>query len=371
MGALALFGCEPAARRLAAVPVAVAAPCEAPGIERIALPTPGDALESAPAAQRLTLPLDAVRLTLPAGRSLVDVAVQEQALVSIGVFGPVDALLAFDVVDPDPEPTVPARSSLDEDGRLPKLVSLRVPMGVEVLRAVVDVSDPVELARVSQDLADAPAPGTIDRGAPRPLLGFPAPRSRDDGYLLGSPGRYLFTRADVARVVLAALRQTRIRFRREPIVIGDVSQWDGARPASDLGQPRHISHEGGRDLDIALPANDGSPSTLRSHCRGVLIEADRYVCEPGTSRGVDALRLAYFLGLLVDASPATSPVVKIFTDDAYLREIRAATELLKTRRWIKDAGYEALAEDGILRASPWHTDHVHVRFGGAPGHSPW
>jgi hypothetical protein len=369
MGVLSLLGCDPAARRLAAVPVAVAAPCEAPGIERIALLAPREGLESVPAVERLTLPLDAMRLALPAGRSLVDVAVQEQALVSIGVFGSVDALLAFDVVDP--ESTVPARSSLDEDGRLPKLVSLRVPLGVAVLRVVVDVAAPVDLARVSQDPAEMPAPGALDRGSTQPLLGFPAPRSRDDGYLLGAPGRYLFTRADVARVVLAALRQTRVRFRRDPIVIGDISQWDGARPASDLGQPRHISHEGGRDLDVALPANDGSPSTLRSHCRGVLIDADRHVCEPGTSRGVDALRLAYFLGLLIDASPATTPVVKVFTDDAYLREIRAATELLKTRRWIKDAGYEALAEDGILRASPWHTDHVHVRFGGAPGHSPW
>jgi hypothetical protein len=329
-------------------------------------------------SQPLTLGLGAARLALPAGRSLVDVAVSAGTLVSVGVFGPVDALLAFDVADRDPGSTFQSPSSLDEDGRLPKIASFRVPLGVEVLRAVIDVTRPVELARVSEDPSEPQTSafqglfehGTARAMPTRPLIGLPSPRSRDDGYLLGAPGRYLFTRVDVARVVLAALRQTRVRFRRDPIAVGDISQWDGVRPASDLGSPRHISHEGGRDLDVALPANDGSPSTLRSHCTGVLVEADRYVCEPGTSRGIDALRLAYFLGLLIDASPET-PVTRVFTDDAFIREIQSATEQLKARRWIKDAGYEALGQDGVLRASAWHTDHVHVRFGGEPGRSPW
>jgi hypothetical protein len=37
---------------------------------------------------------------------------------------------------------------------------------------------------------------------------------------------------------------------------------------------------------------------------------------------------------------------------------------LHERGFIKDAGVLALAEDGVLVASPWHTDHVHVRFAG-------
>ena len=40
---------------------------------------------------------------------------------------------------------------------------------------------------------------------------------------------------------------------------------------------------------------------------------------------------------------------------------------LEARRWIGEEGRAALSEEGILVASPWHTDHFHVRFGGEPG----
>lgn len=203
-----------------------------------------------------------------------------------------------------------------------------------------------------------------------PLVGLPAPASRDDGYLLQSPARYQFLRADVAHALLATFKKVRVRFRRDPIAVADISQWDGLRPATDLGKPRHISHEGGRDVDLALPADDGNPSIVRAHCDGVLVEADAQGCAPGTVRGLDALRLAFLLGFLFDMDPP-GRIERVFTDDAFIREIRRATQELKARRWIKDAGLEGLHNDDIMRASPWHTDHIHIRFSGPPATSRW
>jgi hypothetical protein len=310
----------------------------------------------------------AARAALPAGRSVVLVDVPAGHFVSIGVFGASGALLGFDLAGS----RLHSHGSLDEDALLPHVVSF-VPPETTTLTAIVDVAGPVEIARISADPADAAAPprGDLKKGiaAPRPLVGLPSPRSRDDGYLLQSPARYLFLRVDVANALLAALRQTRVRFRRDPVAIADISQWDGRRPATDLGRPRHISHEGGRDVDIALPANDGEPSTVRLHCSGVLVQEDVYGCAPGTARGVDTLRLAYLLGLLIDAAPGR--IEKIFIDEVYMREIHRAAQTLRDRRWIKVDGFAALSEDGLLRASHWHTDHIHVRFSGELGRAAW
>jgi hypothetical protein len=188
--------------------------------------------------------------------------------------------------------------------------------------------------------------------------------TRDDGYFLQSAARYQFARTDVIAALLLAFRKTRVRYRRDPIAIADISQWDGIRPATDLGLPRHISHEGGRDVDVALAASDEEPSTVRAHCTGVLVEQSVQGCGPGTARGFDAQRMAYFLGVLFETMP---PVEKIFVDDVYLRELRRAAETLHDRRLLKDAGFEGLHDDAIVRASPWHTDHLHVRFAGPAG----
>jgi hypothetical protein len=55
------------------------------------------------------------------------------------------------------------------------------------------------------------------------------------------------------------------------------------------------------------------------------------------------------------------------TDEAYIEEIRKAARELRRKNWIHDEGFAALLEDGILRPSPWHTDHVHLRFAGEDG----
>jgi hypothetical protein len=221
------------------------------------------------------------------------------------------------------------------------------------------LSDPTALA--------APSPKALERGEaqPRPLVGLPPPAGLDDGYVLGTPARYAFVRVDVAMVLVEALRRVRKRFRGDPIAISDASQWDGRRPKTDRNAPRHISHVGGRDVDIALPASDGTQSLVQDRCRGVLLAQDRYGCAPGTVRGLDATRLALLLGTMCDLAPGE--VVKVFMDDVYRREVVAAAPALVERKWLGDEASTALSEEGIIVASPWHTDHFHVRFRGEEG----
>lgn len=310
------------------------------------------------------------RVALSAGQSVVDIDILAGRMVSVGVFGPPDALLGFTVLGDPLARAVRTNGSLDEDGRLPRIASLPVSEVPTSIRVVVDLSEPADLAWTSVEPveADAPRKKWLRTGvtAARPLVGLPAPRGRADGYMLQAPSRYHFIRVDVAAVIMAALRKTERRFRAGPIAVADISQWNGDRPATDQGLPRHISHVGGRDVDLALPANDGIPSTIRDHCRGVLVEEDAYGCAPGTVRGLDAMRLAHLLGAIVDLAPP-GDVVKVYLDDAYIREVRRMVPELVARRWIGEEGEAALSEEGILVASPWHTDHLHVRFSGEPG----
>lgn len=357
----------------APLPVAVTAPLPPPP----APPSEPPSLPPEPSPRALALEAEATSMSLVRGRSVIDVLVPGGSFVSIGVFGERHALLGFDVVDvvrDGDEATMEAmaallraRRPLDEDGLLPRIVSFRSPDEPARVRVLVDAAEPVELRRVATPSVEAellPKKGKPPKVLESPVIGFPAPASRDDGYFLQAAARYQFARADVVAALLAAFRKTRVRYRRDPIAIADISQWDGVRPATDLGLPRHISHEGGRDVDIALAASDEEPSTVRAHCTGVLVEASVQGCGPGTVRGFDASRMAYFLGVLFETMP---PVEKIFVDDVYLRELRRAAEVLHRRRLLKDPGFEGLFDDAIVRASPWHTDHLHVRFAGPSG----
>lgn len=309
---------------------------------------------------------DTPRVVLPAGRSIVPVTLPRKSFATIAVLGPPSSLLGMDLTGSRVARRA-RRRPLDEDGLLPRTVSLRTEDETESMQLVVEVSDPVELRLVWANVDEDREPtfkGLKDgTESPRPLVGFPAPRSDKDGYFLASPARYVFARIDVVRSMMTAFQAVMKRFKLpDPIGISDATQWNGRRPRGDIGQVRHISHDGGCDVDIAIPALDGIPSTVRDHCKGVRLETDRYGCSPGTAKGVDFERLAYFLGTLADEAPGR--IIKVFLDDVYRREVIRVAPSLQERKWIKEAGAVALAEDGVLVASPWHTDHVHVRFGG-------
>lgn len=311
-----------------------------------------------------------VAASLEAGRHLLDLALPAGAFVAVGLFGPAASLRGVTLVG-DAAPVRAARSSgpIDEDGMLPRVLAFAPCERGCRLGLVVDVTDPVAIEVTTADPAEivAPPPRELARGdaRARPLVALPPPSSADDGYVLQTPHRYAFLRVDVALVLREALRVTRRRLRGDPIALGDASQWDGNRPATDRGAPRHISHVGGRDIDIALPSSDGTQSLVRDRCRGVLLAEDRYGCAPGTVKGLDAVRLALLLGAMCDLAPGE--IVKIFLDDVYRKEVVAIAPSLVEKRWLKAEAAAALSEDGVLIASPWHTDHVHVRFRGEPG----
>lgn len=333
----------PAAAPSATPPPVALEPSEPPTIER----------ESAPAEPPPSIGPSVREVGLPAGRSRVPVAVTPGRFVSIVVFGEPDSLRHFEL-DGAPEP-----EALDEDHLLPHVASFLAPAGVSEVEVDLEVKTPVTLARVE---LDALAPGKVDaRAPPPPMIGMPAPATRDDGYLLGASPRYQFARLDVVMALRDAFARTRARFRRDPIALYDVSQWNGVRPASDVGKPRHISHAGGRDADIALPAADDEPSTMRHHCDGVLEDGGRsYRCLPGTARGLDAERLAFLLGRLAKGGR----VQAIFLDREFFPAVAAAADALVAKRWLDAKTAALLGDGGLLHHAGWHTDHVHVRFTG-------
>ncbi len=343
----------------AACPVAPHEPSAAPA------PRPGE---------RLSLPLDRDRMALGPGRWVVLVSAPPRHYVSIGLTGPVDALDQFAVVPPDAMRQLRAGAAKD-DGRLPAFVSFESADHELSVPVVVDVTAPVELMRVATP---------TQHDGDKPLVGLPYPLEERAGYFLDAPTRYLFVRSDVAEALRAAFHQTRVRYKGNAIGVGDTTQWNGVRPATDLGKPRHISHDGGVDIDIGLPSSDGSPSGLTRRCQGVLVDEDRLECAPGTVRNLDVMRLTYLLGLLIDgptpggrhipdAKRRPGPIAQvdsILTDQVYIDEIRKALPKLRAKRWIHEEAYGALGEEGILRPSPWHTDHVHVRFAGKRARVP-
>jgi len=336
---------------------------------------------------RLDLGLEQTSLALAPGRWAVIVDVPAARYVTLGVAGPADALVTFDVIGNGPLRRLRA-GALKDDGLLPTFVSFETTAVEQTLTAIVDVTAPVTLLRVAADPTDIAERSRRDlrlgKVQPRVLVGLPAPIERRAGYLFQTPQRYTFLRADVAVALRAALRQTRIRFKGNGIAIGDASQWNGDKPAMDRGKPRHIHHDQGRDIDLGLPSSDDSPSLLQRRCEGVLVEKDELKCGPGTVRNLDARRLAYFLGLLIDGptpggrhvpnaerrSGAIAEVESILTDQAYVDEIRKALPWLRRKRWIHDEAFGALGEEGLLRPSSWHTDHVHITFKGESARVP-
>jgi hypothetical protein len=311
------------------------------------------------------------RSFLPAGRSLVRVAIPEGVYATLGILGPRGALLGLDAPGPGLASLVRRRAPTEEDGLLPRFVGFAPRAAPSELELVVDVVDPVsvELACVPGQEEPAPTPKGLALGTetPRPLICFPLPTSDADGYALGVAARYAFLRVDVVRSLTRAFQKTKKKMGGDAIQISDASQWNGKRPKSDLDVIRHISHVGGCDVDLGLPANDTFPSSVRDHCRGVRLEPDRFGCSPGTAKGVDFERLAYLLGLLYEEGA----IIKVYIDDAYRREVIRAARELSDKGVMKPAAFAGLGEDGVMVASAWHTDHVHVRFGGEKGTSPF
>lgn len=307
--------------------------------------------------------------TFVPGWAQLAVVVPANSFASVGLFGRRDSLLGLTVGGAGAGARAArTRGALDEDALLPRFVAFGPTEKEELVDIYFEADAGLTVEFAVTQVEAATVPGlSVARGpvVARPLVAFPPPKSDRDGYALQIPLRYAFVRVDVALALRRAFRETTKRFRRDPIYLGDASQWNGIRPKADLGNPRHISHQGGVDIDLAFPASDGTPSTVRDRCQGVLLDPEHWGCAPGTVQAVDFERLAYLLGKLVDDDPLS--LTKVFVDDSYRREIARAAEAIYAKKWIGSAARAALSDEGIVVASPWHTDHVHLRFRGEHG----
>lgn len=329
-------------------------------------------LAMAPLAARasdggLTLDVESSPLALPAGRSQLVVTAPAASFVSIAIRGPKQALLGARAFGDGLFGKSTKVRPMDEDGLLPRIFSGQTAPGEpEVFSMLVDVVDPVTVALASTLVSEDKEPtakGLKDgTESPRALIGFPAPTSLRAGYLVGGPARYAFGRVDVVKSLVSAFQKTRKTFASDPIWISDMSQWNGKRPKSDLGEVRHISHEGGCDVDLGLPASDTLDGNVRDHCKRVWLDPTHAGCAPGTAKGVDFERLTYLLGTLADETEGR--IAKIFMDDVFRREVIRVAKELRDKGFLKENAMAILSEEGPLVASPWHTDHVHVRFSG-------
>ncbi len=304
----------------------------------------------------LVLEGDRAELELPGGFSRVDVSSGDGEACSLIVTGPRDALAHLQVHG------ARATDAIDEDGVLPRAISFVA--GVEAIWVGLEVHVPVRLQKVCAAPTTA-IPTDDDRVL---MIGMPTPGRRDDGYVLERPNRYQFARPDVVFSLRRALAATRARFRRDPLGLSDLTQWDGRRPGLDVGKLRHISHDGGRDVDVALPSLE-EPSTMRDHCeKDYNDDKTSAACKPGTGKGVDAMRLAFLGGTLV----ADGVLDKMFLDREFFPEVARAAERLARWGWIpKKAAARLEPGAGILVHVPWHTDHVHLRFLGAKALAPF
>jgi len=335
---------------------------------------------AAAAGSRFDLMPGRDRLAVAPGRWAIRVPVPPSRALTLALSGPARALRQFDVLG---RGSLRRLETVRGDGELPTFVSFVTPSDAEPLLVVLDVDASVTLHRIESPPLDVLGSNVRADAARIVLVGMRPPSSTKAGYTFGTAPRYAFLRADAAEALRGAFRQVKRRLDREPIALGDASQWNGLRPASDRHLARHISHEGGRDVDLGLPGLDGD-SSIRHRCKLELAPPDRATCAEGSVSGLDAERLAYLLALLIDgptpkgryvAEPRKrqgplAPVELVFADAAYVAAVRAALPELRKKRWIHDEAVAALMDDAKLRASPWHTDHVHVRFAGAAASVP-
>jgi hypothetical protein len=154
--------------------------------------------------------------------------------------------------------------------------------------------------------------------------------------------RYQFGRRDMLMLLRHAAREMALA-GRDPILPEDLSQWDGLTPGSDVGAPRHASHQNGKDVDISLYGTDGL-SAWRSYCDAVN-DGDGRECEPGSVTGFDGRANAEMYAAFLQSGRVTMS----FLDG----------ELIPP---VQDGAEEAAAEDALSRdLLPLYTDGVHLQ----------
>jgi hypothetical protein len=194
------------------------------------------------------------------------------------------------------------------------------------------------------------------------LLQLPLPNDPVlDGYEVSSATvfRYQFGRRDLLMMIRWAGLQV-AGAGMSPFQPADLSQWNGETPGNDVGAPRHVSHQRGKDVDISLYGTDGL-ATWRSYCTAERTERGRE-CVAGTRTGFDAHASAFAYAPFL----ASGRVTNAFLDAELIEaEVPAAAEIAD--EGLIDPALVPLFGDGRhLQHWPNHDNHIHVRVSEEP-----
>ncbi len=188
------------------------------------------------------------------------------------------------------------------------------------------------------------------------LLQLPLPLDpARDGYTIdGSVFRYQYGRRDLV-MFLRHMGRRLASLGMVPIVIRDLSQWDGQTPGLDAGYARHGSHDRGKDVDVGLYGEDGR-NALRSYCTAETTERGRE-CIPGTIRGFDGHANAILLGDVY----ASGRVSMCFLDRELIPAMIDGADEAAMEGLIEEAVVPLFADGRHLQHWPNHHNHVHIR----------
>ncbi|MCC6873902.1 MAG: penicillin-insensitive murein endopeptidase [Sandaracinaceae bacterium] len=171
--------------------------------------------------------------------------------------------------------------------------------------------------------------------------------------------RYWFGRRDLVMLIRHATRAMADR-GHAPVLIGDLSQWDGLTPGSDTGSLRHASHQRGKDVDITLYGTDGE-APWRSYCTTTDGGSGRE-CVAGTIRNYDGARnAALYAGFL-----QSGRVTMSFLDQELIGPTALGAEQAAGEGAVDPALVPLYADGQHLQHWPNHDNHIHVRVSEEP-----
>lgn len=171
--------------------------------------------------------------------------------------------------------------------------------------------------------------------------------------------RYQFGRRDLVMSTRHAARRMVIA-GRSPIFPEDFSQWDGETPGDDVGAPRHVSHQRGKDVDISLYGTDGL-AVWRSFC-DTIDTNDGTVCADGSVHDFDGRANAELFGAFL----ASGRVTMSFLDRELIPFVQQGADQASADDAL-DPSLVPLYSDGThLQHWPFHDNHIHVRVSEDP-----
>jgi hypothetical protein len=171
--------------------------------------------------------------------------------------------------------------------------------------------------------------------------------------------RYWFGRRDLLMFLRTAARK-RALAGHAPFIPQDLSQWDGETPGTDVGAPRHSSHQRGKDVDISLYGSDGF-APWRSYCTITYTDGGRQ-CVAGSVMGFDA----YESAVEVSSFFATGRVTMCFLDREIIKKIIPGSVQAGDDGAISQELVPLYADGVHIQNWPNHDNHIHIRVSEAP-----